>query len=407
MGLPLLTFYGLGTIVGGGIYALLGKVAGEAGMAMPLAFALAGVIALLSACSFAELSTRFPISAGEAFYVLTGFNKPLLSITVGVMVIFTGIVSAATLVVATSHFLNDSSSLSPLLIIFLLTIGMGLIAIWGMGQSAVLIMLITIIEVGALIYICFINVDALQQVGSRWSEIVFFESNGNVYWAGLLSGSFLAFYAFIGFEDMVNAAEEVQQVHIVMPRAIFLSIGLATALYIVISTIAVLTVPIDVLSQSNTPLTQLVKHQPQYALTGLWLVSILAGVNGALVQIIMASRVIYGMSAKHLLSSTLARQLATISSKTNTPVVATIVIVLLVLCLALFFPVDILAKTTSTAVFSIFFLVNWSLWRIKKNDPLLASSDHTRGPVFNRWIPFCGSITSLAMLLIQITQWLI
>ena len=200
--LSLLTFYGLGTIVGGGIYALLGKVAGEAGMSMPISFAVAGLIALLSACSFSELSTRYPVSAGESFYVLKGFNNQPLSIVVGFLVIVTGIVSAATLVVATAHFLNDTLSLPFTFIIGILVTGMALIAMWGISQSARLIMVITIIEVSALVYICVVNGSVLQELNTRWVEIIPTDTMNSFYWTGLLAGSFLAFYAFIGFEEM-------------------------------------------------------------------------------------------------------------------------------------------------------------------------------------------------------------
>ncbi len=97
LGLPMLTFYGLGTIVGGGFYALIGEVSAEAGMLMPLAFLAAALIGLLSAFSFAELSARYPVSAGESQYVLEAFGRRWLSAVVGWMVILTGVVSAATL----------------------------------------------------------------------------------------------------------------------------------------------------------------------------------------------------------------------------------------------------------------------------------------------------------------------
>jgi amino acid transporter len=281
-------------------------------------------------------------------------------------------------------------------------------------------MVITIIEVGALVYICVVNGDVLQELSTRWSEIIPTGTIHSFYWTGLLAGSFLAFYAFIGFEDMVNIAEEVQDVQTTMPKAIFLSIGLATLLYIIISTIAVLSVPIAALKQSNTPLTLLVSHQPAYAQTLLWAVSILAGINGALVQIIMASRVIYGMAAKHLLSTPLLslpfiNRLATLSSITHTPIAATIFIAILVVFLALFFPIETLAKTTSTVVFIIFFFVNGALWRLKQErlkqkmqgqqNPQ-EKIDQPQGPEFNQWIPFAGAITSFAMLLFQIWHWL-
>lgn len=400
--LTLLTFYGLGTIVGGGIYALLGKVASEAGMSMPLSFALAGIIAALSACSFSELSARYPVSAGESFYVSKGFNNNLLAAIVGILVIFTGVVSSATLAVATARFLYDVLPLSSALIIIFLVIGMTLIAIWGISQSAKLIMLITVIEVGALLYICVVNVDALQELSIRWKEIIPSGSDNDFYWVGLLAGSFLAFYAFIGFEDMVNIAEEVRDVKTNMPKAIFWSIGLSTLLYIVIATIAVLSVPIDTLEQSNTPLTLLVSHQPVYAHTTLWAISVLAGINGALVQIIMASRVVYGMAANRLLPS--LGKLSTLSARTKTPIFSTVVVAVAVLLLALFFPMETLAKLTSTIVFIVFFFVNSALWKLKKPSCTTLSSSFD-GVTFPRWIPLVGTLSSLAMLVFQVYRW--
>ena len=404
MSLSLLTFYGLGTIVGGGIYALLGKVAGEAGMAMPLAFALAGLIAVFSACSFAELSTRFPVSAGEAFYVLKGFNIPSLAAATGILVILTGIVSSATLVVATSRFFMDVFSFPASATIIILMLGMGLIAIWGINQSAIIIMLITVIEVAALVYICVINIETLQEVNVRWREIVFFGEGDTFYlFGGLLSGAFLAFYAFIGFEDMVNVAEEVKNVEVNMPKAIFFSVGLATLLYVLVSTIAVLLVPLEILSESNTPLTLLVANQPQYIFTGLWLVSILAGINGGLVQIIMASRVMYGMAKQSLLPRLISDKLATVSIKTHTPIIATAVAVLLSCGLALFFALETLAKITSTIVFLVFFLVNSALFNIKRHPEKIASS---KGITFPIWVPLLGSLSALLMLLAQVAHWI-
>ncbi len=395
--LPLLTFYGLGTIVGGGIYALLGKVAGEAGMSMPIAFALAGFIALFSACSFAELCTRFPTSAGEAAYILKGFNNYKLSFFVGMLVIFTGIVSASTLVVATTHFLSDAWPIPNALTIICITIAMGMVAIWGIGQSAVVIAIITIIEVGGLLYICAINIDTLQLAGDQWRQFFIFDEENNIRWTGIFAGAFLAFYAFIGFEDMVNIAEEVNDVERVMPKAIFLSIGIATLLYVVISTIAVLLVPLDILQEANTPLTLLVPDQPSYILTALWLISILAGVNGALVQIIMASRVTYGLSKNEQCSHYRMSQLfAYISPKTHTPVVATIFSTACVIILALFFPIETLAKATSTIVFLVFFLVNAALYRLKR---MHQTPEHD-GITFSSWVPLTGGLSALAMLLL-------
>jgi len=146
--LPMLIFYGVGTMVGGGFYALLGEVAGEAGMAAPFALMLSGLLALISATSFAELSSRYPVSAGEVRYVRMGFGRADLAAVIGVLVILTGIVSAATLAVATIGFLRDLADINETLGIALLVVGMGAVAAWGVGKSVTLVAIITVIEVG-------------------------------------------------------------------------------------------------------------------------------------------------------------------------------------------------------------------------------------------------------------------
>ena len=151
--LPNLILYGLGTIVGGGFYALLGQVAGLSGMYAPIAFFFTGLLALVSAVSFAELSSRFPVSAGEARYVYEGFGKQNLAVATGFGVILTGVVSAATLAVATVGFLQDFVRIPSYVAIPILVIGMGFIAGRGIGESVAVVVAITIVEVGALIYV--------------------------------------------------------------------------------------------------------------------------------------------------------------------------------------------------------------------------------------------------------------
>lgn len=287
--LPLLVLYGVGTMVGGGFYALLGRVAGEAGMATPFALILTGMLALVSAASFAELASRYPVSAGEVRYVRMGFGRADLAALTGALVILTGIVSAATLSIATIGFLRDLADINETIGIALLVIGMGAVAAWGVGQSVRLVAAITIIEVGALVIVAVLAGDSLGDLPDRRRELL--PDGSWAAWTGIFSGAFLAFYAFIGFEDMVNMAEEVKRPRRNLPIAILLAVVITGLVYLTISTIAVLAVPPAELAESRTPLAEVVGGEGWFADTGLVFVSILAGVNGALVQIIMASRV--------------------------------------------------------------------------------------------------------------------
>lgn len=387
-----LIFYGLGTMVGGGIYALLGKVAGLAGYYTLIAVALSGLLALVTAASFAELSSRYPTCAGEAAYVKAGFGSDRLSIAVGLLVILTGIVSAATLSVAVIGFLQDITPLPHTLGIILLVAGMGLLAVWGVDQSVAAVTAITIIEVSALIYVVLATGETMSEIPRRWPQLVPPAEAGA--WVGILSGAFLAFYAFLGFEDMVNMAEEVKEVRRNLPIAIFASVSLTMLLYLAVTLAAIMAVPPDELAASQTPLALVVAGKGPYAMTGLVIVSLLAGLNGALVQILMAARVAYGMAAR----SQAPAWFNAINARTQTPVRATAVMVGIVLLLALFLPLVTLAKITSAIILVVFALVNLALWRVKQINP----DCHGEGPRFPRWLPLTGFLSCLAILLFQL-----
>ena len=391
--LSMLILYGLGTMIGGGFYALLGEIAEEAGLFMPLAFLLSGGLAFISATSFAELSSRFPFSAGEARYTQEGFSSKNFSTLVGWLVILTGIVSAATITVATAGFIQDFISVSQTLTVLFLVLGMGIIAGWGIGKSVAFVVVISVIQIAALVYIVFVAGDSLQALPSRWTEL--FIPTSSTVWLGVFSGAFLGFYAFIGFEDMVNMAEEVKDVRKNLPIAILVSIVLTTLIYIVVSTIAVLTVSPQMLSSSNTPVAEILRGHGDFSMKILGIVSILI-INGALAQIIMASRVIYGLSTKDQAPTFLGK----INAKTQTPLRATALITGIVLVLATFFPLQTLAESTSFIILIIFAIVNLSLWRIKGRENL----DSKQRISFPRWVSLFGFITSIVVILFQAWQ---
>ena len=390
--LPFLILYGLGTMIGGGFYALIGKVAGETGMYLPIALFLSGLLALVTSFSFSELSSRYPVSAGEARYVKEAFNRQALATSVGWLVILTGIVSAAALSVATIGFLQDYFQINEKLGITLLVLGMGLIAAWGIGKSVAVVVVITVIEVGALLYAGYAADAGLSDVIGNWR--VYIPPMDKTVWLGIFSGAFLAFYAFIGFEDMVNMAEEVKDVRHVLPIAITVSVLLTIFFYMLVGTIAISSVPPAQLAQSNTPVVEMVQGQGWFSTTGLWVVSLLTGLNGALVQIIMASRVAYGLANNNQAPA----WLGSVHPKTQTPIRATALIIGIVLLLALYFPLTALAKLTSFIILIVFATVNFSLWIIKKRDPDLDGE----GPRYPNWLPLLGTVFCVFVLVFQL-----
>ncbi|MCP3908825.1 MAG: amino acid permease [Oceanicoccus sp.] len=395
--LPLLIFYGLGTILGAGIYVLVGKVAGSAGMLAPLAFIVAGVIAWLTAMSYSKLAVLFPQSAGEAIYIEHGFQQQWLSMAVGLLIILTGIVSAATL---TRGFIGYFVLLVPVNETFAMVAALVLLtalAAWGIAESLTMAALVTLIEIAGLVIVLVFCGDSLQQLPVKAPDLLIPSSAAQV--AGIFSGAFLAFYAFIGFEDMVNVVEEVKQPETTMPKAIFWVVVISTGLYVLIALVATLSLPLNELAQSKAPLAELLSSKNAVAAKVVAVISVLAIVNGVLIQIIMASRVCYGLSKRFGGPHYLHR----VSSITKTPVIATLLIAALILVAALSFPLTALAKFTSFIILIIFSLINFALWKMHRNhyqaiDPVAVQQISRL-----RSYPLLAGSLCLALLLFQVS----
>ncbi len=393
--LPVLFLYGLGTMVGGGFYALSGKVAGEAGMAAPLSFFIAGILAFLNVFTFSELASRYPVSAGEAKYVQEAFKSKWFSGIVGWLVILTGVVSAATLSVATIGFLQDLVSVPESIGIIILVVLMGLICAWGIGESVKVVLIITIIEVGALFYILFSKGENLSQIPDIITNINVHFTDGFPF-IGVLAGAFLSFYAFIGFEDMVNMAEEVKNVKKTLPKAMIWAVISTTVLYVLISITMIVTVSPNELAIANAPLAKIIEKDGTLVTWFFIVISILTGLNGALVQIVMSSRVLYGLGKEKK-----APQLfSVINKKTQTPIEATVFATAIVLVLALFFPLMGLAEATSFIILIVFTILNISLIWIKKQE----NETPKDIKIYPIWLPYLSLMACLGILFFKIFQ---
>lgn len=396
LNLPLVALYGLGTTIGGGIYVLVGKVAERAGMMAPISFVAAALLSAFTALTFAELSSRYPKSAGEAVYVKEGFNYNQLAVFVGILVILNGSVSAAALANGFVGYLQTILPIPDWMAIVVISLVLGLIAAWGIGQSVTVAAIITVIEIGGLLLIVWVARDELTQLSLRSHELIP-ELNTTV-WLGILGGSFLAFYAFIGFEDMVNVAEEIKNVEKTLPRAIIITLIITTLIYVLVTLVAVLSIPPQELGQQRAPLSHIyqVKSGSDPALVSL--IGIFAIVNGALIQMIMASRVLYGMSRQSITPRAL-RFMGDINSHTRTPVKATAAVVILVCVLALSFAIEILAETTSLMILIIATLVNGALLKIKLRESKSLTKGITAGIRIPLWVPVTGLIISFCFAL--------
>ncbi|PCH83307.1 MAG: amino acid permease, partial [Piscirickettsiaceae bacterium] len=340
--------------------------------------------------SFAELSGRFPHCAGAALYVKEAFNSERLSILVGILVILAGLVSASALVIAFAGYLHIFFEMNTLATIVVVCLLLGSIASWGIAESVFIAALITVIEIGGLVLVIVVSHSSFNELPSRIGEFV--PSFDSASWGAIYSGSLLAFYAFIGFEDMVDVAEEVKDVKRNLPKAILLTLGITTLLYMVIMLAAVLTMPPRDLAASAAPLANLFEHYTgSKGLIGV--IGMFAIINGALIQMIMASRVLYGLSSRNLLPSLLS----SINSRTRTPLVATLLATVVVLILAVTGQLVTLAEMTSLIILVVFSLVNLSLLRIKRQTPV--SPDSISFPI---WVPALGFLVCSGFVLAEL-----
>lgn len=393
LGLTLVTFYGLGTILGAGIYVLVGKVSAVAGLYAPLAFVLAAIISFFTALSYARLVSIYPKCAGEAIYVREAFNKKYLSALVGWLIIFMGIVSSATIANGFVGYLDVFFQIPDWLAITALIVLLALIAIWGIAESMWICAAMTLVGIGGLIMVIVIAGDVIIEPPLPLHSYFILDSFTSLF--GVCAGAFLAFYAYIGFEDMVNVVEEVENPSFNLPVAIFIAILISTILYLLIVFIAVSSLSLDELGASEAPLTLILERHGALSSKLISIISIFAIVNGALIQMIMASRVLYGIAREGMAPN----PLTSINTKTKTPIRATLFVSTLVLIFALWLPLVTLAKLTSFVVLLVFLLVNLSLWRIKQ----IKKTDYESGMKSVNF-PKIGALLCLFLILFQIME---
>lgn len=402
LSLSLITFYGLGNILGAGIYVLVGKVAGEAGYFTPVSFFIASIIAGISAFSYAELSARYPVSAGEAVYIYEGFGIKNLSVVVGLLIALTGIVSSAAIAHGFAGYIQVFFDIAPWMAITLMLLVLTALAIWGISQSVMVAAVLTVIEIIGLLIIIFVGTENIpvllsrveRGTGDAGQDILLSDFS----LLGVLSGAFLAFYAYIGFEDMVKVAEEVKEPQRNMPRAIMLCVIISAVLYSIVALVAISVLPPAELTLSDAPLAAVYEQATGNTPVIISIIGIFAVVNGSLVQIIMSSRILYGMARK----SWLPASLGIIHPLTRTPINSTLLSSAAILLFALLLSMVSLAQLTSYMVLIVFALINLSLLKIKQRIP---APEGVR--VYSHWLPRLGFITTAAFMATELVSLLL
>ncbi|MDJ0612722.1 MAG: amino acid permease [Rhizobiaceae bacterium] len=389
IGLPRLVLYGLGTTIGAGIYVLVGETAGRAGIYAPISFLVSAVVMAFSAASFAEFSGRIPQSAGEAVYIDQGFRKPWLAAISGYAIILAAVVAAAAISLGCAGYVAQLVPLPIPVIVSIIFLVMGSLAVWGIQESITIAAVLTVIEVIGLLVIIAAGWVNNPQLFVEATHALPSLSDG-LAWGSILSASLIAFFAFIGFDDVVNVVEETIDPARIMPWAIGITLVTVTVLYILVSVVALDALPMDELSASRAPIGLLFERLTGISPTAITLIAIAATMNGIVIQIIMGSRVAYGLGKKNYLPA----KIASVYPLTRTPLIATVMVTVAALLFALFVPLDRLAEFTSQLILFIFALVNISLMLIKlRNEP---APENTF--TVNIFVPMLGATSCIILL---------
>ncbi|MEQ8411407.1 MAG: amino acid permease [Erythrobacter sp.] len=397
MGLASLILYGTGTILGAGIFVVIGEVMGEAGTLAPLAYATAGVVAVFTALSFAEIAARVPSAGGAIDYIRKGFGSDSFAGVIGWMMIIANIVSGATITTGFVSYLNSFVDLPHWLATGWLVVLLGAISIAGMKQSAWFMSVTTAIGIATLLVVLWLLRDSLIGWPGKFAQ-------GSEIWnaggaSAILAGAFLAIYSFIGFGDVAQTAEEVKDVKRTLPLAMWLVLAIVFVFYLAIATALAGRSDIDAIAGADAPLVYAATADTGFPALPLAIASLFVIVNGALTQVIAAARLLMDMGRDDLLNT--PEIFGRVNATTHTPIIATLASLAVILVLALFVPLGTLASGTSLAILMVFTAVNAALWKLKR--------ESQPEDVPNMWkiVPVLGVITCALAVVGQVALWTI
>ncbi len=397
MGPKLLLLFIVGDILGTGVYALTGQVAAEVGGAAWIPFLVAFIVATLTAFSYLELVTKYPQAAGAALYVHKAFGVHFFTFIVAFAVMCSGITSASTASRAFAANLAtgiewEASNAQIMLIALAFMALVMAINLRGVSESVKANVVLTLVELSGLLIVILIGFYAIGD--ADFSRAVAFDTpdDKNVFLA-VTTATSLAFFAMVGFEDSVNMAEECHEPHKIFPKMMLTGLGITGVIYILVSIFAVGLVPVGELAASDTPLVEVVKAgAPDFPMDKILpFISMFAVANSALINMMMASRLLYGMSRQGVLPKSLAK----VHEKNRTPWAAILFTTALSFGLIAYVSnasddaIAVLGGTTSLLLLGVFAVVNVAVL-ILRNDRVEHSHFRTK-----TWIAVAGALACL------------
>jgi len=372
-----LIFYGLGVIVGAGIYVAIGEVIGRAGETAPLSFLLAGIAAALTGLCYAELGSRYPEASGGVSYVRRGFESDRLARLTGLAITVAVAVAAASIARGAAQYLAVLVPLPQPVLVAAVILLFTAVAVKGVRESVGIAATMGFLEIIGLIAATAAGLIAAPDY--RVEAMVPLTSGGL---QATLSGAFIAFFAFIGFETLANLAEEVKEPNRTLPRGIVGAVAISVVLYVAVAASVVLS--------HATGTHPLISLFPGMGAVAFALIGSVAVANGVLVEIVMLARLFYGMARNRQLPAALGA----IHPRTQTPARATVLAGSLVLVTALVIPFEHLLVLANAVTLAVFTLVDLSLWRLHRRGAVVSSKVFT----VPRWVPPVAALLCLALL---------
>jgi amino acid transporter len=388
LGVGLLVLYGLGVIIGAGVYVAIGEVVAQAGTLAVWSFAVAGALAGLTALAYAELGARYPEAAGAAAYVKEAFGSDRFSQLTGGVVAAVVLISTATIARGTAGYASAFVALPEALIAGGVVLGFTAVACLGVKDSVRVAAVMTVIELAGLLLVIGTGLASVRDLPGpvqAWLPVSL------EAWRRISAGAFLAFFAFTGFENLANMAEEATDVGRTLPRAILLSLGISTGLYVTVALVVVAVVPPEEATSSAAPLLAVIGRRGE-GLSGVFAaLALVAVANGVLIQLLMLARLVYGMARRGLLP----RGLAVLSSR-RVPVRATLVAGVLVLVSTVALPFHALLRLSTTLTLLAFGLVSLALVWLQRRVPRPDLA--FRVP---RWVPVAATLGNIGLIAVQ------
>jgi APA family basic amino acid/polyamine antiporter len=385
IGPKLLLFFVIGDILGTGIYALTGSVAGVIGGALWVPFVLAFIVAFITAFSYLELVGKYPRAAGAALYTHKAFGINFLTFMVTFTVMASGVTSAATAAKAFGDtYLRQFIELPTWAVAAVFIAGLALINFRGVGKSVKANVVLTIIELSGLLLIIAVGVYAVAGGAGEPSRLVEINTGETTAFIAITAATSLAFFAMVGFEDSVNMAEECHNPPRIFPRAMLLGMGVAATIYVIIAVLSSMLVPADDLAaaKSSALFRVLEVGAPGFPLGVFAVIGLFAVVNSALINMLMASRLLYGMSNERILP----RVFGMVHEGRRTPWVAIVFTSAVAIILVASVDITQLGGTTALLLLAVFTIVNIAVLVLRRDK---VDHDHFRAPT---WSPYVGIV---------------